>query len=107
MTQSGLCIFNSFKDKSKLKKESDSPDNVQGWLINVHSFRKEKNDAEKVVVDSMLKNSSRPESIHSVDSVNLDDLISANYTADMDDETNLSDWLIWILLTTQQKTFGI
>ncbi|KAG1439877.1 hypothetical protein G6F56_012131 [Rhizopus delemar] len=91
MTQSGLCIFSSSKDKSKLKKESDSPDNVQGWLINVHSFRKEKNVAKKVVVDSKLKNTGRPESIHSVDSVDLDDLISANYTADMDDETDLPD----------------
>ncbi|KAI9282225.1 hypothetical protein BY458DRAFT_169099 [Sporodiniella umbellata] len=33
----------------------------------------------------------RAESIHSIDSVDLDDLINANYTTDMGDETDLPD----------------
>jgi hypothetical protein len=33
----------------------------------------------------------RPGSIASEDSVNLDELINANYTVDMDDETDLPD----------------
>lgn len=33
----------------------------------------------------------RPGSIASEDSVNLDELINANFTADMDDETDLPD----------------
>ncbi|KAG1145938.1 hypothetical protein G6F37_011567 [Rhizopus arrhizus] len=95
MTQaSGLFVFNGFKDK----KETSS---VKGWLMNVHSFRDTKNadsvlnivDADNncISIEQTKRKDGRPESIRSVDSVNLDELINANYTADMDDETDLPD----------------
>ncbi|KAG1541059.1 hypothetical protein G6F46_011630 [Rhizopus delemar] len=95
MTQaSGLFVFNGFKDK----KETSS---VKGWLMNVHSFRDTENaesvlnivDADNncISIEQTKRKDGRPGSIRSVDSINLDELINANYTADMDDETDLPD----------------
>ncbi|RCI03364.1 hypothetical protein CU098_012169 [Rhizopus stolonifer] len=110
MTQSpGLRFFNGLKDKQKktTKESTESPDNVQGWLMSVHSFdkddKKEENgdadillnivdaDNNSIPLEKSKRTDGRPESIHSVDSVNLDELINANYTADMEDETDLTD----------------
>lgn len=44
-----------------------------------------------ISVEKTKRSDGRPESVHSVDSVNLDELINANYTVDMDDETDLTD----------------
>lgn len=44
-----------------------------------------------IPLEKSKRTDGRPESIHSVDSVNLDELINANYTADMEDETDLTD----------------
>jgi hypothetical protein len=45
-----------------------------------------------IPTENIRKNrNGRPESIASEDSVNLEELINANPTCDMDDETDLSD----------------
>lgn len=44
-----------------------------------------------IPIEKTKRKDGRPESIASEDSVNLEELINANYTADMDDETDLLD----------------
>ncbi|CAO3673229.1 unnamed protein product [Rhizopus microsporus] len=107
MTQSSsLRFFGNFRDKKPTKEttENKSPDNVQGWLMNVHSFQREDKQQEnndivnivdadnnRIPIEKTKRKDGRPESIASEDSVNLEELINANYTADMDDETDLLD----------------
>lgn len=84
----------------------NQPDNVQGWLMNVHTYRDPENitsdkgggaiivdaDNNSIPTENTRKSrNGRPGSIASEDSVNLDELINANFTADMDDETDLPD----------------
>ena len=45
----------------------------------------------RIPLETGNRRNGRPESIASEDSVNLDDLINNNFTADMEDETDLSD----------------
>ncbi|CDS12144.1 hypothetical protein LRAMOSA04339 [Lichtheimia ramosa] len=78
-------------------KETDrTPSNVHGWLMNVHGYREpsEPYDNNMRIPVSASQKTTRPLSISSIsseDSVNLDELIKANYTSDMDDETDLPD----------------
>ncbi|KAI8146090.1 hypothetical protein BJV82DRAFT_405403 [Fennellomyces sp. T-0311] len=61
--------------------------NVHGWLMGVHPY------PEDTQAD-FRRAKGRPLSIASIsseDSVNLDELIKANYASDMDDETDLPD----------------
>lgn len=49
MTQSSsLRFFGNFRDKKPTKEttENKSSDNVQGWLMNVHSFQREDKQQE-------------------------------------------------------------
>jgi hypothetical protein len=57
MTQApGLRFLNGFKDKqnSPPKESTNDPDNVQGWLMNVHSFRKEDKKKENGDADILV-----------------------------------------------------
>ncbi|KAL9559689.1 hypothetical protein MBANPS3_000312 [Mucor bainieri] len=83
----------SSKQQPKVPVEQEAtnqPDNVQGWLMNVESYHREPQHAA-TIVDADNNRSGRPGSIASEDSVNLDELINANFTVDMDDETDLPD----------------
>ncbi|GAN03521.1 hypothetical protein MAM1_0042d02976 [Mucor ambiguus] len=114
MTQSpSLRFFSSFKggagagasskQQPKVPVEQEAtnqPDNVQGWLMNVESYHREPQhvativdaDNNSIPIEHIRNNrSGRPGSIASEDSVNLDELINANFTVDMDDETDLPD----------------
>ncbi|KAI8992601.1 hypothetical protein BDB01DRAFT_778995 [Pilobolus umbonatus] len=115
MTQSPtLRFFKAFRDKPKTvpNPKPDSPppgqDNVEGWLLSVHNYRDNhispiNNNSTEIqynIVDAdnnciPTENSwhkkGRPGSIASEDSVNLEELINANFTVDMDDETDLPD----------------
>ncbi|CDH53314.1 predicted protein [Lichtheimia corymbifera JMRC:FSU:9682] len=78
-------------------KETDrTPSNVDGWLMGVHGYREPSapyDNNMRISVPASQK-AARPLSISSIsseDSVNLDELIKANYTSDMDDETDLPD----------------
>ncbi|KAI9280083.1 hypothetical protein BY458DRAFT_501316 [Sporodiniella umbellata] len=65
--------------------------NVHGWLMNVPNYHRQ----QKVSTDSQeTKQAKRPTSVASVasdDSVNLDELISVNFTTSMEEELDLSD----------------
>ncbi|CEP11403.1 hypothetical protein [Parasitella parasitica] len=108
MTQSpSLRFFSSFKGGGKARGDThkishapieqgakNQPDNVQGWLMNVETPNNIATivDAENnsIPIEHIRNSKSgRPGSITSEDSVNLDELINANFTADMDDETDL------------------
>ncbi|KAI7876948.1 hypothetical protein K492DRAFT_239474 [Lichtheimia hyalospora FSU 10163] len=78
-------------------KETDrAPSNVHGWLMGVHGCREpsaQYDNNMRIPIPASQK-TTRPLSISSIsseDSVNLDELIKANYTSDMDDETDLPD----------------
>ncbi|KAK4521374.1 uncharacterized protein ATC70_011989 [Mucor velutinosus] len=82
------------------QEATNQPDNVQGWLMNVESYHRESPhvativdaDNNSIPIEHVRNNrSGRPGSIASEDSVNLDELINANFTVDMDDETDLPD----------------
>ncbi|KAI8332489.1 hypothetical protein BC941DRAFT_131984 [Chlamydoabsidia padenii] len=72
------------------------PNNVSGWLLGVHGYRdsplhtndQQENNNTTMIANHMERRKSIS-SIASEDSVNLDDLIKANFTLDMDDETDL------------------
>ncbi|KAL7321660.1 hypothetical protein PS15m_001406 [Mucor circinelloides] len=110
MTQSpSLRFFSSFKGGASNKQQpkvpveqeaTNQPDNVQGWLMNVESYHREPQsmvtivdaDNNSIPIEHVRNDrSGRPGSIASEDSVNLDELINANFTVDMDDETDLPD----------------
>ncbi|KAI7863229.1 hypothetical protein BDF14DRAFT_1388713 [Spinellus fusiger] len=76
---------------------------VQGWLLGVHGYRENARDAVQnnrpqaspsIAMPTIRQvRKERPESISSIsseDSVNLEALISTHFTADMDQETDLS-----------------
>ncbi|GAN02059.1 hypothetical protein MAM1_0016d01498 [Mucor ambiguus] len=72
---------------------------VHGWLMDVPGYRENYRNQREIMIHDDSKqfvNPSRKErpsslaSISSEDSVNLDELINANFTTDMDDETDLS-----------------
>ncbi|KAL9558108.1 hypothetical protein MBANPS3_001057 [Mucor bainieri] len=74
---------------------------VHGWLMDVPGYRENyRNQREIMIHDDSTKQfitsptkKTRPSSLASIsseDSVNLDELINANFTTDMDDETDLS-----------------
>ncbi|CAO3640571.1 unnamed protein product [Mucor fragilis] len=71
---------------------------VHGWLVDVPGYRENyrnqreimNHDDSKQFVPSRKERPSSLASISSEDSVNLDELINANFTTDMDDETDLS-----------------
>ncbi|CAO0803517.1 unnamed protein product [Mucor circinelloides] len=72
---------------------------VHGWLMDVPGYRENYRNQREIMLHDDSKqfiNPSRRErpsslaSIGSEDSVNLDELINANFTTDMDDETDLS-----------------
>ncbi|KAI9476387.1 MAG: hypothetical protein EXX96DRAFT_577019 [Benjaminiella poitrasii] len=111
---SGLHFVNSFRIEDKQSKASgitasqginpvNQPDNVEGWLMNVHTYNKPENTMTTTVTIVDADNNSIPteknrnnkhgraNSIASEDSINLDDLIKDNFTGDMDDETDLPD----------------
>ncbi|KAI7903250.1 uncharacterized protein BX663DRAFT_45748 [Cokeromyces recurvatus] len=77
--------------------------NVEGWLLNVHTYNEPEDtmttaisivdaDNNGIPTENIRKNRhGRPSSITSEDSISLDELIKANFTGDMDDETDLPD----------------
>ncbi|CEP19959.1 hypothetical protein [Parasitella parasitica] len=75
-----------------------SNNHVHGWLKDVPGYRENyrnqremmQQDVSKKIVVPQKERPSSLASISSADSVNLDDLINANFTTDMDDETDLS-----------------
>ncbi|KAI7896697.1 uncharacterized protein EV154DRAFT_491884 [Mucor mucedo] len=105
MAQSPSLRYYGYSDKAPLtptlqdtESVTNQPDNVQGWLMNLHPYR-DPSDKNSIIVDAdnnsipieTGRRKGRPGSIASEDSVNLDELINANFTGDMDDETDLPD----------------
>ncbi|KAI8362711.1 hypothetical protein EDC96DRAFT_221779 [Choanephora cucurbitarum] len=99
-------LYNGYTEENKGPSttiEPNSPnksDNVEGWLLNVHTYRDPTGlepvrsivDADNNSIPTQMRvKNGRAGSITSEDSVNLDDLINANFTTDMDDETDLPD----------------
>ncbi|KAI7873611.1 uncharacterized protein EV154DRAFT_527838 [Mucor mucedo] len=71
--------------------------NVQGWLMDVPGYRENYRNERRHLLDieesdetSQKRRPCSLLSISSEDSINLDDLINANFTTDMEDETDLS-----------------
>ncbi|KAI8641212.1 hypothetical protein BD408DRAFT_219818 [Parasitella parasitica] len=75
-----------------------SNNHVHGWLKDVPGYRENYRNQREMMQQDDSKNFVSPQkerpsslaSISSADSINLDDLINANFTTDMDDETDLS-----------------
>ncbi|KAG2236497.1 hypothetical protein INT48_000797 [Thamnidium elegans] len=68
--------------------------NVHGWLMDVPGYKENYGNETRHLLDIHEGDETRPCSLLSIsseDSINLEELISANYTADMDDETDLPD----------------
>lgn len=64
---------------------------ITGKIIELLKDKKVCLCTSSISIEQTKRKDGRPGSIRSVDSVNLDELINANYTADMDDETDLPD----------------
>ncbi|KAI8975359.1 hypothetical protein BDF20DRAFT_601319 [Mycotypha africana] len=87
----------------QVSKPSTHQSTVQGWLKSVRSYgQATTKDPISVPLDvdnysNLIDNDQtndvkiRPGSLTSEDSVNLDELINANYTSDVDNETDLPD----------------
>ncbi|CAO3600916.1 unnamed protein product [Absidia cylindrospora] len=103
-------LYNYPSKNSRLDMPPSPPSTVRGWLMGVPGYRESSPDKHKneqipqeqpqkqTIIGTSInsisngENMARRKSISSIaseDSVNLDDLIKANYTLDMDDETNL------------------
>ncbi|KAI9312974.1 hypothetical protein BX666DRAFT_791924 [Dichotomocladium elegans] len=101
MTQSSpLHVLGDNKSPEPYDSHGDrNHTNVHGWLMGVHGYSHNERDAryDTQVMSVSVVGKSTPRrplsmtSISSEDSVNLDDLIKANYASDMDEETNLPD----------------
>ncbi|KAI8888788.1 hypothetical protein K501DRAFT_329651 [Backusella circina FSU 941] len=98
-----LRFFNNFRNNKTSKKQEPDAGTVQGWLLNVHTYRDERRhssssetpylvDADNncIAIATTTKEGCA-NSIVSEESVNLDELINNNFTTDMDDETDLPD----------------
>ncbi|KAG2226729.1 hypothetical protein INT45_001076 [Circinella minor] len=97
---SGLHLI-SEKQHNPTHSTTTDATNVHGWLMGVPPPFTENDDSDyddndnnNNIQPDFRKIKGRPLSISSIsseDSVNLDELIKANYTSDMDDETSLPD----------------
>ncbi|KAI8344713.1 hypothetical protein BC941DRAFT_409423 [Chlamydoabsidia padenii] len=72
-----------------LHETSSSPKHVHGWLLGVRGYESSQEEQPtNVIPDGYLQ---RRGSSASEDSVDLEELIKANYTLNVDDETDLLD----------------